>query len=288
MTNPVADISFENAGHADSTYAYLPADTKRSSRIPRVIPFRSSWPGRQEVRESPGPQEVRDSAVVSPSQPASEFPAGSHRATRALNLAVGALALVLAMPLFVLIAVAIKLSSKGPVFYKQVRIGIDRRWNKKQSSYDIRSTDLGGRPFTMYKFRTMIPEAETDGQEIWATPRDPRVTKLGRFLRTTRLDELPQIINVLAGDMNVVGPRPERPGIFAELRDSIPHYHLRQRVMPGITGWAQVNQAYDTCLDDVKQKVNYDLDYLRRRSVRLDLAIMARTVPIMTFSNFGW
>jgi lipopolysaccharide/colanic/teichoic acid biosynthesis glycosyltransferase len=279
MSNPVADISFENAGHADSGYPYLPAEPKRSARISRVIPFRSTWAGAQEVRES---------VVVSPTQVAPEFPAGSDRATRALNLTVGVLALLLAWPLFVLVAVAVKLSSKGPVFYKQVRIGIDRRWNQKQFPYDVRSTDLGGRPFTMYKFRTMIPEAETDGQEIWATPRDPRVTKLGRFLRTTRLDELPQIINVLAGDMNIVGPRPERPGIFAELRESIPSYHLRQRVMPGITGWAQVNQAYDTCLDDVRQKVNYDLDYLRRRSVRLDLSIMARTVPIMTFSNFGW
>ena len=276
MSNPVADISFENAGQVESAYSYLPTETKRSVRIPRVIPFR---PAR-------GP--AQKAAEATPGQLASDFPAGSDRATRALNLAVGIIALVVAWPLFVLIAIAIKLSSKGPVFYKQVRIGIDRRWNKRQFPYDVRSSDLGGRPFTMYKFRTMIPEAETDGQEIWATPRDPRVTRVGRFLRTTRLDELPQIINVLAGDMNVVGPRPERPGIFAELRESIPSYHLRQRVMPGITGWAQVNQAYDTCLDDVRQKVNYDLDYLRRRSVKLDLTIMARTVPIMTLSNFGW
>src|SRR3954469_7585354 len=237
MSNPVADVSFENAGQPDTTYGYLPGETKRPARIPRVIPFRSSRPAVKEASQT---------AESSQDHPASDIPAGSDRATRTLNLAVGFLALVLAAPIFVLIAVAIKLSSKGPVFYKQVRIGIDRRWNKKQLPYDVRSTDLGGRPFTMYKFRTMIPEAETDGQEIWATPRDPRVTKLGRFLRTTRLDELPQIINVLAGDMNVVGPRPERPGIFAELRDSIPQYHLRQRVMPGITGWAQVNQAYDT------------------------------------------
>jgi lipopolysaccharide/colanic/teichoic acid biosynthesis glycosyltransferase len=278
MSNPVADISFENAAHAEQTYAF-PPDTKRFGRISRVIPFRPSLPA---------PRETHQAADVSPGQLASDVPAGSDRATRALNLTVGLLALLFAWPLFVVIAAVIKLSSKGPVFYKQVRIGIDRRWNKKQFSYDIRSTDLGGRPFTMYKFRTMIPEAETDGQEVWATPQDPRVTRFGRFLRTTRLDELPQIINVLAGDMNVVGPRPERPGIFAELRDSIPQYHLRQRVMPGITGWAQVNQAYDTCLDDVRQKVNYDLDYLRRRSVRLDLTIMARTVPIMTLSNFGW
>jgi lipopolysaccharide/colanic/teichoic acid biosynthesis glycosyltransferase len=111
---------------------------------------------------------------------------------------------------------------------------------------------------------------------------------LGRFLRKSRLDELPQIFNVLAGDMNLVGPRPERPGIFAELRETIPNYQLRQRVMPGITGWAQVNQAYDTCVDDVRHKVNFDLEYMRHRSVKLDIRIMARTIPVMTLSNFGW
>lgn len=213
---------------------------------------------------------------------------GTERATRALNMFVAALGLLVAAPLFLLIAVAIKLSSRGPVFYKQTRIGLDRRWNSAPSHVDSRIQDLGGRPFTMYKFRTMVVAAERDKKEVWATPCDERVTKIGRRLRLTRLDELPQLMNVLAGDMNIVGPRPERPTIFAELREVIPNYHMRQRVMPGITGWAQVNLAYDTSVDDVRRKVEYDLEYLSTRSAARDLGIMARTVPIMLFCRLGW
>jgi lipopolysaccharide/colanic/teichoic acid biosynthesis glycosyltransferase len=215
-------------------------------------------------------------------------PHGSDRATRALNIVVAIFGLLVTAPLFILIALAIKLSSRGPVFYKQTRVGLDRRWRKAQSVYDDRAEDLGGRPFTMYKFRTMVTAAESDSKEVWARPRDERVTWLGRRLRITRLDELPQLFNVLAGDMNIVGPRPERPTIFAELRKEIPHYHLRQRVMPGITGWAQVNLAYDTCVDDVRRKVEFDLEYLDTRSVGRDLRIMGRTIPIMLFCRFGW
>jgi len=213
---------------------------------------------------------------------------GTERATRILNIFVAALGLVLALPLFLLIAVAIKLSSRGPVFYKQIRIGLDRRWNSAPSHEDSRIEDLGGRPFTMYKFRTMVVTAESDKKEVWATPFDGRVTKLGRRLRNTRLDELPQLLNVLAGDMNIVGPRPEQPTIFAELREVIPNYHMRQRVMPGITGWAQVNLAYDTSVDDVRRKVEYDLEYLSTRSAARDLRIMARTLPIVLNSRLGW
>jgi lipopolysaccharide/colanic/teichoic acid biosynthesis glycosyltransferase len=215
-------------------------------------------------------------------------PAGSDTTTRILNIAVAAVALLITAPLFLIIALAIKWSGRGPVFYKQTRIGIDRRWNRAQSHADVRVQDLGGRPFTMYKFRTMVVTAETDGEELWATPSDPRVTPVGRFLRAARLDEFPQLLNVLSGDMNIVGPRPERPTIFAELRETIPNYHLRQRVMPGITGWAQVNQSYDTCVDDVRRKVEFDLEYLRTRGVLRDLSIMARTLPVMLFCRFGW
>ena len=215
-------------------------------------------------------------------------PHGSDRATRALNIAVGVIGLLLTAPLFVLIAIAIKLTSRGPVFYKQTRVGLDRRWNRAPTHVDSRIRDLGGRPFTMYKFRTMVVAAESDSKEVWARPDDERVTKIGRRLRVTRLDELPQLLNVLAGDMNIVGPRPERPTIFAELREAIPDYHMRQRVMPGITGLAQVNQAYDTSVDDVRRKVQFDLEYLNTRSVARDVTIMARTVPIMLFSRLGW
>jgi lipopolysaccharide/colanic/teichoic acid biosynthesis glycosyltransferase len=140
----------------------------------------------------------------------------------------------------------------------------------------------------MYKFRTMVHNAEPDGYAVWAMPGDKRITAVGRFLRATRLDEVPQLYNVLRGDMNVVGPRPERPEIFAELRSAIPFYHVRQRVMPGITGWAQINQCYDQCVDDVRRKVDLDLEYLRSRSVGQDLSIMARTVPIMVKRQLGW
>ncbi len=216
------------------------------------------------------------------------IPQGSDRTTRILNVAVASLGLLIAAPLFLLIALAIKLTSRGPVFYKQIRVGLDRRWNRESSHEDVRVRDLGGRPFTMYKFCTMVTAAEPDNREVWATPRDERATTVGRYLRITRLDELPQLLNVVKGDMNIVGPRPERPTIFAELREAIPNYHLRQRVMPGITGWAQVNQAYDTSVDDVRRKVQFDLDYLRTRSVLRDLAIMARTIPIMLLCRLGW
>ena len=215
-------------------------------------------------------------------------PAGNELATRVLNVAVAAVLLAVVAPVFFLIALAVKLTSRGPVLYKQTRIGIDRRWNRPYSKYDNRIRDLGGRPFTMYKFRTMVADAERDHKEVWAKPGDVRVTALGRFLRAARLDELPQLLNVLVGDMNIVGPRPERPSIFAELRQQVPNYHLRQRVMPGITGWAQVNQAYDTCLSDVCKKVEYDLEYLRTRGVMRDLMIMLRTVPIMLLCRLGW
>jgi lipopolysaccharide/colanic/teichoic acid biosynthesis glycosyltransferase len=208
-------------------------------------------------------------------------------ATRIIQVVVAALALIIVSPLCIVIAAAIKLTSRGPVFHRQRRIGVDRRWRRGESFDERRRTDLGGRPFTMYKFRTMNIDAEEPNQEVWATPDDRRVTPVGRLLRATRLDELPQMFNVLCGDMNIVGPRPERPGIFAELRASIPDYHVRQRVLPGITGWAQINQAYDTCVEDVQRKVAYDLEYLECRSVGLDLHIMARTISVMALSK-GW
>ena len=113
-------------------------------------------------------------------------------------------------------------------------------------------------------------------------------TSVGAFLRATRLDELPQLWNVLRGDMNIVGPRPERPSIFAKLREDIPHYPVRQRVKQGITGWAQINQSYDSCVDDVRRKVHYDLEYLRRQGIVEDLRIMSLTLPVMLFRKGGW
>ena len=211
----------------------------------------------------------------------------SETATRVVNVIIAFIGLVVASPLMIVVALLVRLTSRGPALYSQTRVGVDRRY-KRSDTDDRRVNDQGGKPFEMYKFRSMVTDAEADGRAVWAERKDPRVTPIGRVLRKTRLDELPQLYNVIRGDMNIVGPRPERPTIFAELRQNIPQYHMRQRVRPGITGWAQVNQAYDACLDDVRQKVSYDLEYIQRRSVREDLRIMSMTIPVMLFRQSGW
>jgi lipopolysaccharide/colanic/teichoic acid biosynthesis glycosyltransferase len=206
---------------------------------------------------------------------------------RVVNIVVAGLALTILSPFIALIAIAIKLTSRGPVIYSQTRVGVDRRYHQL-ADYDRRAHDFGGRLFQMFKFRTMRVDAEPDGNAVWASQSDPRVTPIGRVLRRMRLDELPQLYNVLRGDMNIVGPRPERPTIFARLRQDIPQYQFRQRVKPGITGWAQINQSYDECLDDVRRKVDYDLEYMRRQCLVEDLRIMSMTVPVMLFRKGGW
>ncbi len=206
----------------------------------------------------------------------------SEKLSRAVNLVIAVLTVVCLAPLFALIALFVKLTSRGPVMYSQVRVGVDRRY-KQKSTYDRRGFDHGGMPFMMFKFRTMHVNAEADGRAVWAAESDPRVTAVGNLLRRTRLDELPQLLNVIVGDMNIVGPRPERPTIFADLRQNIPQYPMRQRVKPGITGWAQINQAYDACVDDVRRKVEFDLDYMKRQSLAHDLRIMTMTLPVMLF-----
>ena len=172
-------------------------------------------------------------------------------------------------PLMLCIAIAIKLNGPGPVFFRQRRHGFNHR------IIDI------------YKFRSMTV-AENGERIDQARKNDPRVTRVGKFLRRTSLDELPQLFNVIKGDMNIVGPRPERPTIFARLRQDISEYPLRQRAKPGITGWAQVNLAYDSTIEDVRKKVDLDLEYLRRQSVIEDVRIMLRTVPVMLFKRGGW
>lgn len=210
----------------------------------------------------------------------------SEALSRFANILIAGVAGVLLLPFVLLIALAVKLTSRGPVFYSQVRVGVDRRYRQK-SEYDRRGYDHGGKPFMMFKFRTMQQDAEADGRAVWAAKSDPRVTSIGRMLRRTRLDELPQLFNVLRGDMNIVGPRPERPTIFADLRRNIPEYPMRQRVKPGITGWAQINQAYDACVEDVRRKVQYDLEYMKRQSLAHDLRIMTMTLPVMIFRRGG-
>jgi len=207
--------------------------------------------------------------------------------TRVLNFTLALLALISLLPVFVLLAVLIKLTSRGPVLYLQERVGLDRRLPGAGAHNHRRAHDLGGRPFTIYKFRTMWVDAEQYSGAVWAQQQDPRVTPLGRVLRQYRLDELPQLLNVLRGEMNIVGPRPERPTIFAELRSHIAEYPLRQRAKPGITGLAQISQPYDRSIEDVRTKVSYDLEYIRRQSLREDLRIMLRTIPVV-LGRAGW
>jgi len=202
---------------------------------------------------------------------------------RALNFVVAMVGIIVTAPLMLLVALAVRLSSPGPVLYTQPRVGIDRRHGTPPPEVaSRRKVDLGGRLFTIYKFRTMRME-DGPARQVWASLDDPRITPVGRFLRKSRLDELPQLFNVLRGDMNVVGPRPEQPRIFQELRQQVDGYQLRQQVLPGITGWAQVNRTYDQSLDDVKHKVALDLEYIRKRTAWSDFKIMVMTVPVMLF-----
>lgn len=222
--------------------------------------------------------------------PHSREGAVSNSHVRRLNVFVALVGIVVSLPLLVVIALAVRLTSAGPILFRQERVGHDRR--RARSTADSeghadppisrRANDAGGRIFTIYKFRTM--HACTKGgvsREVWASPDDRRITSVGSFLRTYRLDELPQLFNVLREDMNVVGPRPEQPTIFQELKSQVERYPERQIVLPGITGWAQVNHGYDQSLDDVRKKVELDLEYIRRRSPGEDLRIMARTLPVM-------
>lgn len=198
-----------------------------------------------------------------------------------LNVVVAAIGLVLAAPIMLVIAIVLKLTSPGPVFYKQTRVGLCLR--SSTGGNHRRKVDLGGRPFTIFKFRTMRAARPGEEVQVWASASDPRITKFGNFLRRTRLDELPQLINVLRGEMNIVGPRPEQPEIFKNLRNEVVSYQARQRVRPGITGLAQITLQYDSCVDDVRKKVQADLEYIESQSLLEDLRIMALTAPVMLF-----
>jgi lipopolysaccharide/colanic/teichoic acid biosynthesis glycosyltransferase len=188
------------------------------------------------------------------------LPAGwSLSAKHAVEWLLALALLVAAAPFLVLAALAVKLTSRGPAFYSQTRVG------------------RGGQPYTIYKIRTMVHNAECSTGPRWATPQDPRVTSVGRFLRHTHLDELPQLWNVLRGDMNLVGPRPERPEFVTHLEKVIPRYHDRLQIQPGVTGLAQICLPPDTDLDSVRRKLAYDLYYLQHMSPWLDLRLMLLT-----------
>ncbi len=172
--------------------------------------------------------------------------------------------LIFTFPVLVACAVAVKVSSPGPVFYKQIRVG------------------RHGKHFSILKFRSMIKDAEKDGAR-WAAPADERITKVGAFLRRSRLDEIPQVINILRGEMSFVGPRPERPEFTQMLVKHLPHYNERHLMKPGLTGWAQVNSPYGASVEDSRDKLTYDLYYVKNFSLILDLFIIIKTVRVALF-----
>jgi len=210
---------------------------------------------------------------------------------RTLDIFGATVGLILAAPLMVLVALAIKLDSSGPVFYTQMRIGVNRRRRDRRycqrvgvvdgRQRDRRREDYRGRPFKMIKFRTMIDDAERLTGPIWATRDDPRVTRVGRVLRKTRLDEVPQFWSVFRGDMSLVGPRPERPTFVRDLCQKVENYHRRLEVKPGLTGLAQVENGYDSSVSGVADKVHFDLKYIGGWSFWTDVRILLKTVVVV-------
>ncbi len=212
------------------------------SRVP-VLHLRTGW-----FVESAGFQWVHDEIGL--------------RFQRILDIVISVIGLVIGAPILVLIALLIKLGSSGSALFIQTRVG------------------LHGKPFKLVKFRTMVMEAEQDGPQ-WAEKDDPRVTRLGRFLRSSRIDELPQLWNILKGEMSLIGPRPERPEFIKELETKIPFYDLRHLVVPGVTGWAQVMYPYGASVEDSRKKLEYDLYYIKNHSIQLDFAILIKTLLIV-------
>jgi lipopolysaccharide/colanic/teichoic acid biosynthesis glycosyltransferase len=199
--------------------------------------------------------------------------------------------MALCWPLMGLAAVLIRLTSPGPVFFKQERVGLNRRVGNRRNGYNLRhmterrnadrrEESKHGKPFMLYKFRSMTLDAE-DGPPEWATEGDPRVTRIGKILRKTRIDETPQFFNVLRGDMSVVGPRPERDYFYEKLRNDVPEFPLRLRIKPGITGLAQVNNGYTNSVAGAHQKLEYDLDYINRLGPATDAKILLKTVSVV-------
>lgn len=189
------------------------------------------------------------------------------RLQRVVDVILSLAGIILLSPLLLLLVLLVPVESKGKAIYKQKRVG------------------LNGRVFTLYKFRSMVENAEQNGP-VWAQENDPRVTRFGRFLRTSRLDELPQLLNILKGEMSMIGPRPERPEFVAELRERIPHYDFRHMLTPGLTGWAQVMYSYTNSVDEAARKLEYDLYYIKNHSIQLDFAILIKTV-ISVFRRMG-
>lgn len=188
----------------------------------------------------------------------------NQKVKRILDLIFSILGILVSLPLAVLTTILIKLDSKGPIFYKQQRVG------------------LNDQAFDLLKFRSMKTNAEENGA-VWATKRDGRATRVGKIIRKLRIDEMPQMWNVLKGEMSFIGPRPERPEFVKELKEKIPYYSIRHTIKPGITGWAQVNYSYGASEQDALEKLQYDLFYLKNMSALLDLLVLFRTIPVVLF-----
>jgi exopolysaccharide biosynthesis polyprenyl glycosylphosphotransferase len=199
------------------------------------------------------------------SNPAStlQFSSFNEIGKRGLDIICGLIIAVIFIAVFPFVALAIKLDSPGSIFYSQERVG------------------LNGAKFTIYKLRSMVQNAEVNGQAQWAVKNDARITKVGNFIRKTRLDELPQVINVLKGEMSMVGPRPERQQFIDKLEQQIPGFNNRLAVKPGLTGWAQVNYGYGSTIEDARIKLSYDLEYCQNQSLALDLQTIFRTFAVV-------
>ncbi len=191
------------------------------------------------------------------------MPEWEKKVKRLMDIIVSLLTLTVSLPICVIFGIAIKLDSKGPVFFRQTRCGIN------------------GKIFKIYKFRSMYNDAEKKSGPVWSQKNDPRITRVGKIIRKLRIDEIPQMINVLKGQMSMVGPRPERPFFVEKLSEDIPYYKRRLKVRPGITGWAQIKHKYDENIEDVKIKLKYDLFYIENMSLRMDLKILFRTIFVV-------
>ncbi|HVP06711.1 MAG TPA: sugar transferase [Candidatus Acidoferrum sp.] len=210
---------------------------------------------------------------------------------RAIDIVGAIVGLAVFSPAWLVVPVLIKLDSNGPIFYTQTRVGVnrrkrDRRFLHKVESRERRDTDRRredylGKPFRVIKFRTMVQDAEKLSGPVWATKDDQRITRIGKLLRKTRLDEVPQFFNILKGDMSLVGPRPERPSFVKDLSTQVNDYADRLAVKPGLTGLAQVENGYDSSLESVYRKVRYDLQYIRQWTLWSDVKIIARTVVVV-------
>jgi len=212
-------------------------------------------------------------------------------AKRSIDIAGAIMGIIISLPIWLMIPIAIKLDSRGPIFYRQERVGQNRRRRnrrtitlegaERRSESERRANDSYGKPFMIIKFRTMRQDAEKLSGPTWASKNDPRVTRLGRLMRATRIDEIPQLFNVLQGEMSLVGPRPERPFFVSKLTQTIDNYSYRFHVKPGITGLAQVEHKYDESIEDVSNKIKYDVKYIRNWSVIQDLRIIMKTVMVV-------